>query len=146
MAQPPTQPIMARALSRSVPFITPILFVGALNNGATRTAEFDTLQGFADPNALLAGAFPGTNTAKVKAVGPWLDALVFADQATSLRIEYAVARGATYRTVAPDTAIPASSALNISGLRVTGQFVRVSLINASGANATVEFGVYMRSA
>jgi hypothetical protein len=137
---------MARLLARVVPFISPKTFVQLLANGSSLSVEFDTLQGFADPNQLQAGAFPGTNTAKPKAVGPWVDAMVFADQATSLRVEYAVDRGASYRTVAPDTVIPASTGINISGLRVTGRFVRITLLNGSGVGANVEFGVYMRSA
>lgn len=146
MSQPPVLPIMARALTRSVPFISPKTFVTTVANGASLAVEFDTLQGFADVNQLLGGAFPGVNTAKPKAVGPNLDALVFADQITALRVEYAVDQGAQYRTVAPDTNIPASTAINVSGLRITGRFVRVTLLNNSGVLANVEFGVYVRSA
>ena len=147
MAQPPTRPVMARELTRSVPFVTPIIYVGALAIGGTSLAEFDTLEGFADPdlfNSTL--AYPGTNAPKLHAVGPWLDAVVYSGGACTLLVEYAVDRGASYRAVAPATAIPGTVLTNISGLRITGRFVRVTLTNTSGAPANVEFGVYVRSA
>ena len=105
------------------------------------------LEGFADPNLFNnVGAYPGTNTPKIHAVGPWLDAALFSDQACLIRVEYSVDRGCAYRQAVPDTAVAASSFSNLSGLRITGRFVRISLINNSGAaNANVEFGVYIRS-
>ena len=149
MAQPPVRPVMSRGLVRAVPFVTPnIQIVAALANNGILTAEFDTLEGFADSNLYaITGAFPGTNTAKTHAVGPLLDAFVFADQITWLDVSFAVDRGGTYRAIAPTTIIPASTFANISGLRITGRFVLVQLTNKSGAaNAAVEFGVYVRSA
>lgn len=150
MAQPPTLPVMARELSRSVPFVTPRTFLGTLPAaGNSVSAEFDTLIGFADVNLFNnVLAFPGTNTPKLGAVGPWLDAALFADQATLIRVEYAVDRGCQYHQVAPDTPVPASTFENISGLRITGRFVKITLINNSSpsALANVEFGVYVRSA
>lgn len=165
--------IMARQLVRSVPFITPRTFNGALgawpdNAGAGPasfvSAEFDTVDGFADPALYnTVGAFPGVNSAKARAVGPWLDALVWNDQPVIMRVEYAVDRACAYHVVAPDTAVSASTtttdadgtrttATNISGLRVTGRFIKVTLFNNS-ANvagthplANVEFGIYVRSA
>ncbi len=147
MAQPPVRPVMARELTRSVPFITPRTFNGVLGFPGTVSAEFDCLEGFADPNLFNnVGAYPGTNTPKIHAVGPWLDAALFSDQACLIRVEYSVDRGCAYRQAVPDTAVAASSFSNLSGLRITGRFVRISLINNSGAaNANVEFGVYIRS-
>jgi hypothetical protein len=146
MSQPPVLPIMSRSLTRLVPFATPKTFVQQIAIAGSLAVEFDTLQGFADSNALLAGAFPGANVAKPHAVGPYLDAMLFADQITSLRVEYAVDQGASYRQITPDTNIPASTGLNISGLRITGRFTRVTLLNTSGVLVNVEFGVYVRSA
>ncbi len=148
MAQPPTRGLMSRALSRAVPFVTPRTFLGILGFPGTVSAEFDTLEGFADPNQFNnVLAYPGTNVPKTHAVGPYLDALLFADQACLIRVEYSVDRGCAYRQPTADVAVPANTPENISALRVTGRFVRVSLINNSGgANANVEFGVYVRSA
>ena len=151
--------LMARQLVRSVPFITPRTFLGAFNNGTAVTATFDTLDGFADPalfNTVL--GFPDVNTAvpwvaggltgtaMIRAVGPSLDAFIWSSVAVLVRVQYAADRGCLFRPIAPDTAIPANTPENISGLRITGRFVAVSLINNSGANGTVEFGVYVRSA
>lgn len=149
MAQPPSRPLMPREVVRAVPFVTPRTFLGPLGApGSSVSAEFDTLAGFADSNSFnTVLAYPGTDTPKTHAVGPWLDAAVFADGLTLLRVEYSIDRGCSYRQVAPDTAIAASTFTNISGLRITGRFVRVTLINnaASGA-VNVEFGIYVRSA
>ena len=149
MPQPPVRPVMARGLVRAIPFVTPIIqIVPALANAGVLTAEFDTLEGFADDNSYaIVGAYPGVNVAKPHAVGPLLDAFVFADQITWLDVFFAVDRGGVYRAVTPTTVIPASTFMNISGLRVTGRFAAVQLTNKSGgAAAAVEFGVYMRSA
>ena len=149
MAQPPTQPTQSRQLVRSVPFITPRTFLGALAApGSSVSAEFDTIGGFADPNLFNnVLAYPGTNVPKIHAVGPFLDAAVFADGITLLRVEYSVDRGCAYHAVAPDTTVPANTFINISGLRITGRFVKVSLINGANAGVVnVEFGVYVRSA
>lgn len=147
MAQPPTTPIMARELTRTIPFVTPIIYTGNVADGSSVSAEFDTVEGFADINLFAqTGAFPGTNVPKLHAVGPWLDAAIFADRVTSLLVEYAIDRGDPYHQVTGATNIPASSFQNISGLRITGRFVRVTLSNASGAAAAVAFGVYVRSA
>ena len=148
MTQPPTRGVMARGLFRAVPFVTPQIYVGLVPLGSAHAAEFDTLEGFADPNQYDGiKAFPGPDTPKQKAVGPYLDAAVFADKNTTLLVEYAVDRGASYRPVATATSIPANTFQNISGLRITGRFVRVTLTNADLVGATnVEFGVYVRSA
>lgn len=150
MAQPPSRPVMAREISRSVPFITPRTFLGTLPaTGNSVRAEFDCLIGFADPNLFNnVLAFPGDGLPKLAAVGPYLDAALFADQPTLIRVEYAVDRGCAYHQVAPDTAVAANTFENISGLRITGRFVRVTLINNTSptALANVEFGVYVRSA
>lgn len=148
MAQPPTRQVMSRGLVRAIPFANCKTFPSqVLATGTSLIAEFDTIAGFADPNQFqTAGAYPGTNTAKPHAVGPWLDALVFGDTALSLSVEFAVDRGCSYRGIAPATVIAASTPINIGGLRITGRFVRVTLTNNSGGNSNVEFGVYVRSA
>jgi hypothetical protein len=141
---------MAREISRSVPFVTPRTFLGTLPAfGNSVNAEFDCLEGFADVNLFNnVLAYPGTNTPKLHAVGPWLDAAVFADGNTLIRVEYSVDRGCGYRPVAPDTAVAANVFGNISGLRITGRFVRVTLLNNTSPTAlvNVEFGIYIRSA
>lgn len=148
MAQPPTTPIMARELVRAVPFVTPYIYIGNIAPSASVSAEFDTVAGFADPNLYNSvGAYPGTNAPKVHAVGPYLDAGVYASLATSLLVEYAVDRGASYRAFGQVSTITQQTFTNISGLRITGRFVRVTLTNLSAVAAVaVEFGVYVRSA
>lgn len=147
MAQPPTSAVMARELVRSVPFITPFVYIDTLAAGGTVSAEFDTVGGFADPNLYKqTGAYPGTNTAKIHAIGPWLDAAVYANLAASLLVEYSIDRGDAYHYIAPATAIPVQTLINISGLRITGRFVRLTLTNTGGAPNAVSFGVYVRSA
>lgn len=146
MAQPPANPLMTRELSRSVPFVTPRTFVQQLANAASVSAEFDCLAAVADTNLFQqTGAYPGTDTPKLRAVGPWLDAAVYATGATQLLVEYAVDRGCGYRAVSAPVAIAGTVFYNISGLRITGRFVRVTLTNTSGAACNIEFGVYVRS-
>ena len=150
MAQPPARPLKAREVVRSEPYITPRTFLGTLPaNGNSVSAEFDTLDGFADSNLYnTVLAYPGTNVPKLSAVGPWLDAAVYADGDILLRVQYATDRGAQYRNAAPDTPIGANVFGNISQLRITGRFVRVTCINntAPSALVNIEFGVYVRSA
>ena len=148
MAQPPTRPVMARLLSRSVPFVCVRTFNGVLGGGGGVVgAEFDTLENFADPNQFnTVAAFP-SGVPAAHAVGPFLDAAVFCDVATVLRVELAVDRGCGYRLAAPDTAVGASVFANIAGFRITGRFVRVQLFNnTAGASTITEFGIYVRSA
>jgi hypothetical protein len=150
MAQPPDRPIMSRLLVRATPFVTPRTFQGALGIGATVSAQFDTLEGFADPNFFNnVGAWPGAASVDpgevTKAVGPWLDAAVYSTQACALRVEYAVDRGCAYHQMIPDIHIPLLTFQNISGLRITGRFIQVLLVMGAVAGV-VEFGVYVRSA
>lgn len=151
MAQPPDRSTMSRLLVRATPFITPRTFQGALGIGGVVSAQFDTLQGFADRNFYNnAGAWPGAGSVDpaevTKAVGPWLDAAVYSTQLSAIRVEYAIDRDCAYHQPIPDVAIPATTFQNIAGLRITGRFVRVSLINTSGVASVVEFGIYVRSA
>jgi len=147
MAQPPSQPLMPREVVRSIPFVSCRTFLGVLGAGGTVAAEFDTLSGFADSNQYNnVLAYPGTDTPKPHAVGPLLDAAVYADQNVSIQVFYSIDRGCAYRFVAPPSAIAALTFGNISGLRITGRFVRVALVNTSAVDANVEFGVYVRSA
>lgn len=147
MAQPPTRPIMARALSRAVPFVCVRTFNGVLGGGGSVSAEFDTIEGFADPNQFNNVAAYPSGVAATHAVGPLLDAAAFADQDTTILVEFAVDRGCSYRAVATATYVLANTFQNISGLRITARFVRVTLTNATGVATTVtEFGIYVRSA
>lgn len=147
MSQPPTQPLMPREVVRAHPWVSCRTFLGTLGTpGGTVTAEFDTLFGYADSNQFNnVLAYPGTDAPKQHAVGPYLDAAVFADQTTEIEVSYSVDRGCQYHVVATPSAIAANTFGNISGLRITGRFVRVRLRNTSVAVANVEFGVYVRS-
>jgi hypothetical protein len=52
-----------------------------------------------------------------------------------------------YRSIA-SSGVAAAIASNISGLRITGRFVRVTFTNTSGGGSgtNVELGIYIRSA
>lgn len=145
MAQPPSRPVMARQVVRTIPFVTPTIYIGALAAGASISAEFDTLEGFAEPSMFASvGAYPGVNVPKKHAVGPWLDAGAWCAAASSILVEYAIDRGASYRAPVPATIVPAGGFVNLSGLRVTARFVRVTLTDG-GAGGNVEFAAIMRS-
>jgi hypothetical protein len=164
MPQPPIRPVMARGLSRAVPFITPRTFLAdgsvgwpVLPAGGTVAAEFDCLEGFADFNLFNTTLpYPGANFPKMHAVGPLLDCALWSDTLPSspaafvstLTIEYAIDRGCAYRQPVPPVFMLGNQFANISGLRITGRFVKVTLANVAAAAAPIylEFGVYVRSA
>ncbi len=144
MPQPPSTPVISRELVRVIPFAAQRTFqAAALANAGTFVAEFDVGASVTDVNQFLTGAFPGV-TNPPRAVGPFLDALAFSAGAGTILVEYAVDLSTLYRAIAT-SAVPAAVATNISGLRITGRFVRVTYTNTSGAGALVEFGVYVRS-
>lgn len=156
MPQPPTTPVQARELVRSVPFCAQRTFAGlVLAPGDAQVVEWDVAQGITDVGQLLTGAYPGIGGAAAPlphATGPLLDAAVFSTatavgEAGLLTVEYAIDQGCTFHLVTPGTAVPDLTFVNISGLRITGRFVRVSLSNpaANTDTLTVEFGVYVRS-
>jgi hypothetical protein len=136
-----TSRFIPRNVVQSIPSVSPNERVVVLNNGGTINVDYDMLLAIADPNLLGAGVSPSP-TANI-AVGPYLDALLFADQVITLQVFYAVS-GGTFRLMT-NTVIPASTPENISGLRITGRYVRVSANNSSGVAANVELGVYPRS-
>jgi hypothetical protein len=163
MPQPPNRPVMARGLSRVIPFVTPRTFLADGSAGwpllpalGAVTAEFDCLEGFADFNLFnTVLPYPGAaNTPKLHAVGPFLDAAVWADGAgghvpgpvATLEVWYAIDQGCVYRPPVAPITVNGNVLTNISGLRITGRFVRVRLTNALGADIVLEFGVYVRSA
>ena len=146
MPQPPVIPVFSREVGRSAPFIVPRTFRGALGSPGNVYAEFDTLDGFSERtlyNNTL--AFPGVDTPKLHAVGPWLDAAAYVSGDSLIRVEYSIDRGCAYRQAFADTPILAGSFGNLSGLRITARFVKVTLINNAGVAIDVEFGVYVRS-
>jgi len=158
MPQPPTTPVQARELIRAVPFCAQRTFAALVlqPNGAPgdRVAvQWDVASGRTDAGQLLAGAFPDGSAGIPQATGPFLDAAVFSTATTPgdpalLTVEYAIDRGCAYHLVTPGTAVPDLTFVNISGLRITGRFVRVTLINQTATalhTLTVEFGVYVRS-
>lgn len=145
MPQPPTTPIIAHDAVRAIPIAAQRTeLTAALANGASLVAEWDVAKRITDPNQLLAGAFPGGGAAPALAIGPNLDALWFSDQAGLVTVAFAVDQGGAYRNLF-QSIVAANVPGNISGLRITGRFVRVTYLNNSGVAALVEFGVYVRS-
>lgn len=154
MGQPPTTPIISRELVRFIPFAAQKTFQSAaLAAAGTFVAEFDLFTAVSDRNqqltynpttGLATGAFPGATNPQI-AVGPLLDAAAFSvTTAGSILVEYAVDLTCAYRTVVTSV-VPIGAFTNISGLRVTARFVRVTYTNTGGVNSLVEFGVYIRS-
>jgi hypothetical protein len=149
MPQPPQFPIQSRELNRIIPFAAQRTFRNAaLGAGATMIAAFDVGLVVTDFNQFIGGTINAANNPSADptqfAIGPLLDALAFSAGAGSILVEYAVDYTCSYRAIAT-TIVPATVATNISGLRVTGRFVRVTYTNTSGGAALVEFGVYLRS-
>jgi len=144
MTQPPSIPFLARQLVRVIPFAAQFTARNAaLANAASIVAEFDVAIHSTDANSFLTGALPGGTP--IPATGQNLDALVFATGVGTLLVEFAVDLSCAYRSIA-NSNVPASTPTNISGLRITGRFVRVTFTNTSGGAALVEFGAYVRSA
>jgi hypothetical protein len=147
VAQPPVAPVKPpRQLVRVIPFAAQRTFRNAaLAAAGTFVAEFDVAFTPTDGNQFLAGAFPGIANPP-SAVGPYLDAVAFCDVGGGrLDVEYAVDLSCSYRFAMPGTVVPANTLTNISALRVTGRFVRVTYTNTSVGAQVAEFGVYLRS-
>lgn len=138
---PVTSRFIPRNVVQAMPSVTPDERVTTLANGATVNVDFDALAATADPALLGIGASPSP-AAKI-AVGPYLDAAIFSDQAVTLAAWFAISGGTFVQ--ATSTLVPASTFVNISGLRITGRYARVSLSNASGVLANIQLGVYVRS-
>lgn len=138
---PFTTGLIPRTLVQAIPSSTPSITIGTLANGATLNKDFDCLKATADPALINVGVSPSPNA--IVAVGPFLDAFLFADQPLTLAVFYAL-NGGTFRQVS-NTLVGLSTFANISGLRITGHFVRVQLSNASGSLANIEFGAFVRS-
>lgn len=162
MPQPPDTAILAHEDVRVIPGLAQHVFFDAAA-GALETYiwEFDQAARVTDFNQFLSGlptpAAPANSTTTIAggagpqttpqpALGIFLDALAFTSGVGGalLTVEYAVdASPCSYRTFAV-TIVPASTLTNISGLRVTGRFVRCTLQNIT-VGATVEFGIYIRN-
>lgn len=152
-AQPATL-LLARELTRVIPFTSQKTFVVAnLPASNALAVAFDIGAKTTDRNQLLgttaptlpaiANLFSAITTQF--AIGVLIDALVFSTSSGTLKVEYAVDSGASYRTIAT-AGVAANTPVNISGLRITGRYVRVSYTDTSGAiTTTVEFGAYVRS-
>ena len=159
MPQPPTIPIIAKENVRIIPGLTQRTFQSAAAGAAsTFIWEFDLAARITDFNQFInanpaptnsttiAGGGAGPQTTPQPALGPFLDALAFTSGAGggSLLVEYAVdGNPCLYRAIA-NSAVPAGVATNISGLRVTGRFVRITFTNVTAA-ATIEAGYYIRN-
>jgi hypothetical protein len=156
MPQPPITPVQARELTRVVPFCAQRTFAALrIAPAGVCQVQWDVADGITDVSQLLTGNYPGAGGVTVPlphATGPFLDAAVFsvpdaAGEAGLLTVEYSIDRGCAFHLVTPGTAVPASTFVNISGLRITGRFVRVTMANpaANTDDLVVEFGVYVRS-
>lgn len=154
MPQPPATPLISRELVRVLPFAAQATFLAGFGsgnptivNGGTLVAMFDVSASITDGNQLLPiiGGLPAAAANIRFAVGPLLDWVLFADQASSVTIDYAVDGGCAFRNVLT-TGVPPNTLTNVAGARITGRFLRVTYTNTSGgAAANVEFGIYVRS-
>lgn len=143
MAQPASL-FMSRELTRVMPFTAQKTFVqaGALA-GQTFVALFDIAVSTTDPNQLLSGASPAGSIQP--AIGPLLDAVCFTDGAggATMLVEFQVDKGAALRTLV-NTGVPVSTLTNISGLRITARYCKVTFTNVT-AGALIECGAWVRS-
>ena len=160
MPQPPTIPLIAHEDVRAIPALTQRPFQSAAAGaGATFIWEYDLAVRITDAiqfisalvaptnSTTIAGGGVGPQTTPQPAIGPLLDAMVFCTGAGggTLLIEFAVdANPCLYRPMSSGTVVPASTLVNVSGLRVTGSFVRGTFTNVT-AGAVVEFGLYIRN-
>lgn len=144
MPQPPITPFLSRQLVRTIPFAAQFTARNAaFANAATQVAAFDIALHVTDPNSFLVGANPSADPTVV-AIGPNLDVLVFSVGGGTLLVEFAVDATCAYRQIS-NSVVPASTATNVSGLRITGRFCRVTFTATAGP-ALLEFGAYVRSA
>jgi hypothetical protein len=158
MPQPPGTPLIAHENVRTIPALSQKTFQSVVAGAESFIWEFDLAARITDPNQFLtanvapansttiAGGGAGPQTTPQPAIGPFLDALVFTNGVGggSLLVEYAAdASPCNYRSIA-NTAVPSGVATNISGLRVTGRFVRITFTNVSPV-VTIEVGYYIRN-
>jgi len=162
MPQPPTIPVIAKEFVRIIPALSQRTFQSAAEGaGATRVWEWDLglritdsnqFQGvviFAPANSATTGAGvagAGPQVVPQPALGPFLDAGAFCSGAggATITVEFAIdSSPCNYRTMAV-TIVPQNVFTNISGLRVTSRFARVTFTNVTAA-ATIEFGSYIRN-
>lgn len=160
MSQPPSTPYIPRKLIRNIPFASQKTFQcdasgnpgtqALLIAGGTLTAAFDVSLKATDPNQFLGGVVnsPAANPGGISipfAIGMLLDAIWTADQIGTVEVSYAVDYWCSFHSIVTIGIVPGITD-NISGLRITGRFVRVVLANTSLNPMTVDFGSYVRSA
>jgi hypothetical protein len=159
MPQPPTLPVIAKELIRVVPSLSQnTVQNAAAGAGAVFVWEWDLALRLTDTGQFIsalaapanstttAGGGAGPQTTPQPAFGPFLDAVAFCTGAGggTITVEYAVdASPCNYRTMAV-TIVPQNTLTNLSGLRVTGRFVRITFTNVTAA-AVIEFGSYIRN-
>jgi hypothetical protein len=159
MPQPPTLPVIPYELVTIRPSLSQRTFQSAAAGAAsTFIWEWDLALRLTDTGQFVSAlAAPANSTCTVlggagpqttpqPAFGPFLDAVAFTSGAGggTITVEYAVdASPCNYRTMAI-TIVPANTLTNLSGLRVTGRFVRITFTNVTAA-ATIEFGSYIRN-
>jgi hypothetical protein len=162
MGQPPTVPVIAKENVRILPALAQKTFHDPAAGAAEAFVwEYDLAARLTDPNEFLsgqptpvapansttiAGGGAGPQTTPQPAVGPFMDAVVFTSGAGggTLLVEYAVDADPCNYIVVAQTVIAQNTLSNLSGLRVTGRFVRVTFTNVTAA-AVVEFGSYIRN-
>jgi hypothetical protein len=130
---------------REVPFAAQRTFRSpALAAAGTLIAAFDIGLKVTDRSQFLAPATNPSADPTQHAIGSMLDVLVFTDGPGLLLIEFAVDYTCAYRQIS-SIVIPASIPANVSGLRITGRFCRVTFTNTDAIAHLVEFGSYVRS-
>jgi hypothetical protein len=159
MPQPPTIPILAHEDVRLIPALSQNTVRDAAAGAAeTFIWEWDLAARITDLNQFTSAlAGPANSTTTVMggagpqvtpqpAIGPFLDVAAFCSGAGGATITVEVAIDASpfnYRTQAI-TIVNQNVFTNISALRITGRFVRITLTNVTAA-ALVEFGSYIRN-
>jgi hypothetical protein len=160
MPQPPTIPVLAHELTRILPALAQKTFsAAAADANQVFRWEFDLAARITDHNQFLnanpapansstiAGGGAGPQTTPQVALGPIADVGMFFAGAGGgqLLVEFAVdANPCLYRAISPAIIVPAATFSNLSGLRITGRFVRFSATNITAASLT-EVGFYIRN-
>ncbi len=148
MAQP-AAPFLSRTLVRSIPFTTQKTFNQSVAAAGNLNAAFDVgtrvteRNQFLSPATLPVGMI--TNPTPVAAIGAILDVTLFASQAGTIQVFFAVDYTCTYRAVSAPIAVAASTFTNISGLRITARFVGIEYVNTAVVASTTELGCFVRS-
>lgn len=135
--------LQARQLVRSQPYRTQITRGATLGNGLTVTHLYDVSLVVCDRNQLTAVGASG-----LPSVGPYLDAMLFADQAGSLDVLFTVDQNLGTHSILPGgtpLVLTANTPLLITHLPLCCRYVTLTYLNSSGVLANYEFGSYVGS-